>query len=67
VPSTAFQEILTSAKLAGDLEMQNMSAEIRIRAERRAGQLLSDMEKNPSIERNFQTTIYNHVLEQKDA
>jgi hypothetical protein len=27
--------------------MQNMACEIRLRAERRAGQLLSDMEKNP--------------------
>ena len=34
------------AKQARDLEMQNMAAEIRIRAERRAGQLLSDMAKN---------------------
>jgi hypothetical protein len=35
------------AQQARDLEMQNMAAEIRIRAERRAGQLLLDMEKNP--------------------
>src|SRR5271167_589397 len=35
------------AKQAGDFELQNKAAEIRIRAERRAGQLLSDMEKNP--------------------
>src|ERR1700751_3216659 len=35
------------AKQAGDFELQNQAAEIRIRAERRAGQLLSDMEKNP--------------------
>ncbi|MBZ5598468.1 MAG: hypothetical protein LAO03_22180 [Acidobacteriia bacterium] len=41
------EAVRTYAKLAGDLEMQNMAAEIRIRAERRAGQLLSDMEKNP--------------------
>ncbi len=41
------EAVRTYAKLAGDLDMQNMAAEIRIRAERRAGQLLSDMEKNP--------------------
>ena len=35
------------AKQARDLEMQNMAAEIRIRAGRRAGQLLSYMAKNP--------------------
>lgn len=34
------------AKQARDLEMQNMACEIRLRAERRAGQLLLDMEKN---------------------
>jgi hypothetical protein len=31
------------AKQANDLEMQNMAAEIRFRAERRAGELLADM------------------------
>ena len=41
------EAVRTYAKLAGDLDMQNMAAEIRIRAERRAGQLLLDMEKNP--------------------
>jgi hypothetical protein len=40
------EAVRTYAKLAGDLEMQNMAAEIRIRAERRAGQLLFEMEKN---------------------
>jgi hypothetical protein len=35
------------AKQAGDFELQNQAAEIRLRAERRAGQLLLDMEKNP--------------------
>jgi len=35
------------AKQAGDFDLQNQAAEIRIRAERRAGQLLLDMEKNP--------------------
>jgi hypothetical protein len=35
------------AKQAGDFELQNQAAEIRIRAERRAGQLLADMTKNP--------------------
>ena len=41
------EAVRTYAKLAGDVEMQNMACEIRIRAERRAGQLLLDMEKNP--------------------
>jgi hypothetical protein len=41
------EAVRTYAKLAGDLDMQNMAAEIRIRAERRAGQLLLEMEKNP--------------------
>src|SRR5262249_28007276 len=41
------EAVRTYAKLAGDLEMQNMAAEIRLRAERRAGQLLLEMEKNP--------------------
>jgi hypothetical protein len=40
------EAVRTYAKLAGDVEMQNMAAEIRIRAERRAGQLLIEMEKN---------------------
>lgn len=35
------------AKQAGDFELQNQAAEIRLRAERRAGQLLIEMEKNP--------------------
>jgi len=35
------------AKQAGDFELQNKAAEIRLFAERRAGQLLSDMAKNP--------------------
>lgn len=34
------------AKQAGDYDLQNQAAEIRIRAERRAGQLLLDIEKN---------------------
>jgi hypothetical protein len=41
------EAVRTYTKLAGDLDMQNMAAEIRIRAERRAGQLLLEMEKNP--------------------
>ena len=32
------------AKQAGDFELQNQAAEIRIRAERRAGELLVDMQ-----------------------
>lgn len=35
------------AKQAGDFELQNKAAEIRLFAERRAGQLLADMTKNP--------------------
>lgn len=35
------------ARQAGDYGMQNMAAEIRLRAERRAGELLREMEKNP--------------------
>jgi hypothetical protein len=35
------------AKQAGDFELQNKAAEIRILAERRAGELLADMAKNP--------------------
>ena len=41
------EAVRTYAKLAGDLQLQNQACEIRLRAERRAGQLLSDMEKNP--------------------
>lgn len=35
------------ARQAGDFVLQNQAAEIRLRAERRAGQLLLEMEKNP--------------------
>lgn len=35
------------AKRAGDFDLQSQAAEIRIRAERRAGQLLTNMDKNP--------------------
>jgi hypothetical protein len=35
------------AKQAGDFELQNQAAEIRLFAERRAGELLADMAKNP--------------------
>jgi hypothetical protein len=41
------EAVRTYAKLAGDFVLQNQAAEIRLRAERRAGQLLLDMEKNP--------------------
>jgi hypothetical protein len=41
------EAVRTYAQQARDLQLQNMAAEIRIRAERRAGQLLLDMEKNP--------------------
>ena len=41
------EAVRTYAQQARDLDMQNMACEIRLRAERRAGQLLLDMEKNP--------------------
>ena len=41
------EAVRTYARLAGDLQLQNQACEIRLRAERRAGQLLLDMEKNP--------------------
>ena len=41
------EAVRTYAKLAGDFALQNQACEIRLRAERRAGQLLFDMEKNP--------------------
>jgi hypothetical protein len=41
------EAVRTYAQQARDLEMQNMACEIRLRAERRAGQLLLEMEKNP--------------------
>jgi hypothetical protein len=41
--------LLAYAKQAGDLTLQNQAAEIRILAERRAGQLLVDMAKNPGV------------------
>jgi hypothetical protein len=37
--------LLAYAKQAGDYELQNRAAEIRLRAERRAGELLVDMQK----------------------
>jgi hypothetical protein len=40
------EAVRTYAKLAGDLQLQNQACEIRLRAERRAGQLLVEMEKN---------------------
>jgi hypothetical protein len=40
------EAVRTYAKLAGDLQLQNQACEIRLRAERRAGQLLLEMEKN---------------------
>ena len=43
------------AKQAGDFELQNQAAEIRIRAERRAGELLVGMQKRePSPEDRVQ-------------
>jgi hypothetical protein len=61
------------AKQAGDFELQNRAAEIRLRAERRAGELLADMAKNPGtrgagrprrdgtkIRRSSNTTAIHH-------
>ena len=63
-------------RLAGDLQLQNQACEIRIRAERRAGQLLLDMEKNPGtrgtgipwkdgtkVERSSMPTVHPPKLE----
>jgi hypothetical protein len=41
--------LLAYAKQAGDLTLQNQAAEIRILSERRAGQLLVEMAKNPGV------------------
>src|SRR6266478_5025812 len=70
------EAVRTYAQQARDLELQNMAAEIRIRAERRAGQLLTDMEKNPGTRgegrprkdgtksrRSSKTTAYPSKLE----
>jgi hypothetical protein len=40
------EAIRVYAKQAGDFELQNQAAEIRLFAERRAGELLADMAKN---------------------
>jgi len=55
------EAVRTYAKLAGDLDMQNMAAEIRIRAERRAGQLLLEMEKNPGTRGALHAPGYGSV------
>jgi hypothetical protein len=65
------------AKQARDLDMQNMAAEIRIRAERRAGELLAELAKNPGsrgegrpckdgtkLRRSSRTTTYPPKLEE---
>jgi hypothetical protein len=70
------EAVRTYAKLAGDLQLQNQACEIRLRAERRAGQLLLDMEKNPGtrgtgrprkdgtkVERSSMTTTHPPKLE----
>lgn len=64
------------AKQAGDFELQNKAAEIRLRAERRAGELLGDMAKHPGtrgegrprkdgtkFRRSFATTAYPQRLD----
>src|SRR5579872_889113 len=71
------EAVRTYAKLSSDLDMQNMAAEIRIRAERRAGQLLLEMEKNPGtrgegrprkdgikIRRSVEPTAYRPTLDE---
>ena len=70
------EAVRTYAKLAGDLQLQNQACEIRLRAERRAGQLLLEMEKNPGtrgegrprkdgtkVTRSSKTTAYPPKLE----
>jgi len=70
------EAVRTYARLAGDLQLQNQACEIRLRAERRAGQLLLDMEKNPGtrgtgrprkdgtkVERSSMTTAHPPKLE----
>jgi len=75
------EAVRTYAKLAGDLGSHVLHVEIGIRAERRAGQLLSDMEKNPGTRgegrprkngtkvftRSSRTTAYPPKLEQAAA
>jgi hypothetical protein len=71
------EAVRTYAKLAGDLQLQNQACEIRLRAERRAGQLLIEMEKNPGtrgagrprkdgtrVTRSDRTTAYPLKLEE---
>ena len=71
------EAVRTYAKLAGDLQLQNQACEIRLRAERRAGQLLIEMEKNPGtrgkgrprkdgtrVTRSNRTTAYPPKLEE---
>ena len=71
------EAVRTYAKLAGDLQLQNQACEIRLRAERRAGQLLLEMEKNPGtrgagrprkdgtrFERSDRTTAQKPTLEE---
>lgn len=73
----AAEAVRVYARQARDLEMQNMAAEIRIRAERRAGQLLLEMEKNPGTRgegrprkdgtksrRSSETTAYPPTLDE---
>ena len=50
------EAVRTYAKLAGDLDMQNMAAEIRIRAERRAGELLVGMQTSGERQANHRLT-----------
>ena len=70
------EAVRTYARLAGDLQLQNQACEIRLRAERRAGQLLLEMEKNPGtrgtgrprkdgtkVERSSMTTAHPPKLE----
>lgn len=46
-----------AARIAGDLEMVNMAAEIRIRAERRAGELLGEMKQDGILSQGKADTL----------
>lgn len=47
----------------GSLEMQNQAAEIKLRAERRAGEMLREREPNPGIVLNGRDTVGGFIAE----